>query len=135
MNQKSTSPSWWRRFAAIAFLMGYLLAFVINELHPILSHEHHNSHEHCSDEKEKDPCHRLVFHNDINISCEHDGHFHEPKHECDLCDVLLAQFDFPKIKSFDFKIFKSETCDFSFEEKIFLRFSNHSIFLRGPPLA
>jgi len=135
MNQKSTYSKIMRSLAVAMLLGSYLSAFLFSELHSVLSHDHSHTHESCSVEAEKDPCHRLIFHNDFQGECEHEGgHFHSPKHECELCDALIAQFDFPKITTTDIEIFKSESPDITFEEKIIIHFSYPSILLRGPPV-
>lgn len=134
MNQKSKYHNWWRSLAVATLLLGYCSAFLLNNLHPFLDHEHHHHvHEHCSDEAEKDPCHRFIVHNDHQAKCSHDGHFINTEHQCDLCDAVVAQFNFPRVKTLDLKIFKSEHSDFTFNEELIFRFSHPNISLRGPP--
>ncbi len=120
---------------AVALLLGsYLFAFMTNELHHLFSHDHNHVHESCSEETEKDPCHRFVFHNDVKVDCGHDGHFHSPKQECDLCDVLMPQLKTPKIKIFETSYIQIAQPLCYFENEIYIRFTNPSVFLRGPPI-
>jgi len=135
MIQKSTYSTFVKSFAVALLLGSYLSAFVINELHHVFAHDHQHTHESCSEEAEKDPCHRFVFHNDVKVDCGHDGHFHETAHECDLCDVLMPQLEVPKIKLFKISTSKIAHALCFFEEKIIIQFSDPSIQLRGPPVS
>jgi hypothetical protein len=49
-----------------------------------------HDHEHVvihSAEAEKDPCHRLIYHNDLAQSCDHDSHV-TASDTCDMCDLV-----------------------------------------------
>lgn len=135
MIQKSTYSTFIKSLAVALLLGSYMSAFFINELHHVFAHDHQHVHESCSEETEKDPCHRFVFHNDVKVDCGHDGHFHEPKHECELCDVLMPQLEVPKYKTFKILNFKIAHPLCFFEEKIILPFSDPSNLLRGPPVS
>ena len=135
MIHKSTYSTFIKSFAVALLLGSYLSAFFINEFHHVFAHDHNHVHESCSEETEKDPCHRFIFHNDLQVDCGHDGHFHTPKHECDLCDVLMPQLEVPKFKTFKISTSKIAQPLCVFEEKIIVRFSDPSIFSRGPPVS
>jgi hypothetical protein len=55
-------------------------------LHSIV-HEHDIAIAH-SEEQEKDPCHRLVYHNDKQAGHHHDSHLFVPD-KCKLCAVAF----------------------------------------------
>ncbi len=132
MNQKSKYYNLFRSSAVALLLVGYVSAFLWNGLHHIFLHDY-AAHESCSAKNEKDSCHRFIFHNDNTVKCSHDGHIYAPKHECELCDALVAQYHFPEVKTFAITFYENETSSLIFEEKIAFRFSYPSISLRGPP--
>ncbi len=134
MIHKSTYSTFIKSLAVALLLGSYLSAFFVNELHHVFAHDHQHTHESCSEESEKDPCHRFLFHNDSQVDCGHDGHLYTPKHECELCDVLMPQLEVPKNKIFKISSPKIVQSLCFFEEKIIVRFSDPSIQLRGPPV-
>jgi hypothetical protein len=52
----------------------------------LLVHSHDVAISH-SDEKEKDPCHRLIYHDDTAQGCSHDSHL-VVSDKCQTCDVV-----------------------------------------------
>lgn len=50
------------------------------------AHEHANGVLH-SGEEEKDPCHRSIYHNDIEHGCHHDSHL-IVSDKCKMCDLV-----------------------------------------------
>lgn len=78
-----------KTFSAILLLIIYLIANTqVETLHELL-------HTHAQDdvvvhttEKEKDPCHRTLYHREKNNGCEHDSHFVKVQ-KCSLWHVLV----------------------------------------------
>lgn len=58
--------------------VGFLYAF---------GHEHDVQISH-SYKEEKDPCHRQIYHNDVEAGCDHDVHL-TVSDKCDLCDFAV----------------------------------------------
>jgi hypothetical protein len=93
--------------SAKAALYILLLAFYVagtsqvEVLHELI-HSHNNLISH-SQQEEKDPCHRAVYHHETEKGC---GHSHiVVTDKCELCDlishtdqVLLSRFDSPSIE-------------------------------------
>lgn len=52
-----------------------------------LTHSHHHSVLH-SDEQEKDPCHRAVYHANAGDGCGHQSHI-VITDRCELCDMIV----------------------------------------------
>jgi hypothetical protein len=58
--------------------LGFLYAF---------GHDHHVQISH-SYKDEKDPCHRLIYHNDAEAGCDHEVHL-TVSDKCYLCDFAI----------------------------------------------
>jgi hypothetical protein len=52
-----------------------------------LGHDHDVQISH-SQKEEKDPCHRQIYHNDVEAGCDHDVHL-TVINKCDLCDFAV----------------------------------------------
>jgi hypothetical protein len=67
-----------------------LVLYVCGTSHLELLHSFVHKHEvgvaH-SDEQEKDPCHRLIYHNDTEQGCGHDSHL-VVSDKCEMCDLV-----------------------------------------------
>ena len=50
-------------------------------------HEHANGVLHSSEE-EKDPCHRSIYHSDVEHGCHHDSHL-IVSDKCKMCDLIF----------------------------------------------
>lgn len=96
------------RMFGLLFLVLYVIGTAPAELIHSFSHDHHRyapvSH---SQEQEKDPCHRLLYHNDIETGCDHDLHL-TGSEKCEMCDVVyhgdqtfLCRVDALKLKFSD----------------------------------
>ncbi|MDX1406697.1 MAG: hypothetical protein R3330_01155 [Saprospiraceae bacterium] len=74
---------------AFCLLGIYLSAVVVTEVH--VTHEHtHAPNEVCSDQAERNPCHRAIYHHDTKRGCQHPGHLSEARQDCDLCDAICG---------------------------------------------
>lgn len=118
---------------SVALLLGiYLSAVLFNSLHEYVHQEHH-SHEICTKETEKDPCHKRVFHHDLAEGCKHKTHMLSLESSCKLCDAIVSKyyFSFQKIVSqFESKSVQNPVI---FEQSIIFRISTTAIQLRAPP--
>lgn len=113
-------------------LVIYVLVSLFNNLHQYFHHNHHQL-EICSAETEKDPCHIKVFHHNQTDGCKHETHVYTMENQCELCDAILAKYYFPDEKivtHVEDEIFDHFVL---FEEPFVLKYSNASIWLRGPP--
>jgi hypothetical protein len=67
-----------------------LLVFFVTGSFPVelihsFAHDHQTIVSH-SDDQEKDPCHRLLFHNDAKEGCDHNSHL-IVSDNCQMCDL------------------------------------------------
>jgi hypothetical protein len=120
------------RILSMAMLLLYVAAFFVT---PTFEHHHHekDSEHQCSANNEVDPCHRVIFHNDLKQGCEHDEHFSEHYHSCDVCDKLLTAH--PKlIINCQNKIeLQSSEIDFSFLTEVLISQALFHSSARAPP--
>jgi hypothetical protein len=70
----------------IPLLFLYILSFETKEIHKILHHDRQQSLLH-SPQKEKDPCHRKIFHHEEN-ACKHKTHV-TTSEKCSLCELAV----------------------------------------------
>lgn len=74
----------------VSCLLLLLLYFVgssnVKILHSFI-HVHDISTTH-SDQEELDPCHRLIYHHDVEQGCGHDSHL-IPNEKCAMCDSVF----------------------------------------------
>lgn len=109
MGFKTTSGKAKQRIASLLALL--LLALYVIGTSPVaLIHEFAHDHQVLvthSQEQEKDPCHRLVYHNDVEAGCDHDVHL-TASDTCQMCDLayhgdqtLLLAASYPVLKFSD----------------------------------
>lgn len=76
-------------FRMLALILLVLYVAGTSELEIIHSffhnHDHTVSH---SEEQEQDPCHRLIYHGDIQQGCDHDSHL-IVSDKCHMCDLAF----------------------------------------------
>jgi hypothetical protein len=94
------------RMLGLLFMTLYVIGTAPVELMHSFSHDHNAPASH-SQEQEKDPCHRLLYHNDVETGCDHDLHL-TGSDKCDMCDlvhpgdqIFLFRVDTPKLKFSD----------------------------------
>ncbi|MEM6965001.1 MAG: hypothetical protein AAF573_09560 [Bacteroidota bacterium] len=135
MHQKSKYQNLWQSLSVAVLLLSYCAAFLINNLHPLLDHEHHHhTHKNCSTELAEDAHHLPLVQNDRQTTGNSTDHLVSTEHQCKLCDAVLAQFDFPKINFPSLRSFENEHTQFIFnKEKILFRYAHSNHYLRGPP--
>ena len=75
------------RMLVLLFAVLYIAATSPLELLHSLSHDHGLTVIH-SDEQEEVPCHRLIYHNDIEKGCHHDSHL-LVSDKCQMCDLAF----------------------------------------------
>lgn len=89
-----------KQIFTLLFLVLYLAGTSQLEFVHSFAHDHEESVSH-SDEQEKNPCHRLIYHNDKKESCDHRSHV-MASDKCQMCDAiyhgdqnLLSDIAFP----------------------------------------
>jgi hypothetical protein len=98
-------------------------------LHQAL-HSHTGSIAH-TDDREQDPCHRAIYHDDQEAGCGHSSHFVE-KTKCTLCDIIFHR---DEVCTVDVSVSLSDVCT----EKYFFTYKADGQLLpallpsRGPP--
>ncbi len=70
----------------------YLLVFIVS---PHLAHHHDHLAHVCNEDTEVDPCHRHIFHNDLEKGCKHEQHLFSAKEDCESCAKILNTY--PKL--------------------------------------
>lgn len=78
--KKSTS-----QVLTLLLLVLYIASSANLEIFHAIVHQHAVAVDH-SEEDEKDPCHRLVYHNDKHAGDDHGAHFFVPE-KCKLCAI------------------------------------------------
>jgi hypothetical protein len=71
----------------LLLLLMYITGTSQLELVHSLAHDHVSLISH-SQEQEEDPCHRLIYHNDVENGCGHDSHLIVTD-KCHMCDLTL----------------------------------------------
>ena len=71
---------------SVLLLVLYVAGTSQLELIHSFAHEHEASVSH-SNEQEKDPCHRFIYHNDIEPGCNQDSHL-IVSDKCQMCDLV-----------------------------------------------
>lgn len=88
MNARATSRRLKQRiFQTLMFVLLVLYvagSFELEVLHSFV-HDHDYAITH-SKEQERDPCHRLVYHRDVQRGCDHQSHL-IVSHKCHMCDL------------------------------------------------
>jgi len=74
------------KILTLMLLVFYIAGTSDVELLHSLIHTHDVAATH-SDEQEKDPCHRLIYHNDTEQGCSHDSHL-IVSDKCEMCDLV-----------------------------------------------
>ena len=121
------------KLVSVATLLGiYFAGSLFNNLHKYIHHDHH-SHEVCTAETEKNPCHIKVFHHNITDGCKHDTHMFSAENSCKLCDGILAKYYFPDELGFDQIESEFQLSEPFVTSNFIFRYSNAAIWLRGPP--
>jgi hypothetical protein len=92
------------------------------------SHDHLVSH---SAEQEKDPCHRSVYHLDMETGCGHHSHI-VTTDKCELCD-LIVHSDEILLSTFENSSTPFFTIDFMFCSSNIERNSQSLLSSRAPP--
>ncbi len=120
---------------SIALLMGvYAYALLFDAFHNILHHEHHHQHEVCTEEAEKDPCHKRIFHHDLAEGCKHKTHMFAFEQACNLCDAIIGKYYFPVEKVFSQIPGEIVQRLLPVEQQLVVRISIPTVRLRAPPL-
>ena len=91
-------------FTSLLLVLYIASTFQIEVLHKFFhSHDHLVSH---AEAQEEDPCHRAIYHHDLEKGCGHHSHI-LVTNKCDLCDlifhtdqILLSNFESPSIDFF-----------------------------------
>lgn len=101
------------QMATVLLLLLYLIGSSNVELFHSFAHDDEILITH-SDEQEKDPCHRLIYHSDVKDGCGHESHL-VVADKCSMCDVAY-QSDQGILKIFTFK------SAFPFEVELYSRY-------------
>jgi hypothetical protein len=87
------------RMLVVFLMVLYIIGTAQQDLLHAFSHSHHASISH-SEEQEKDPCHRSIYHHDMEQGCDHDSHLNVSD-KCQMCDhafhgdqTFLSHVDF-----------------------------------------
>ena len=78
-----------KRITGKVFPFLLLVLYFVGTSHPELLHSFAHSHDAFvvhSEEQEKDPCHRLIYHDDAERGCGHDSHL-IVSDRCHMCDL------------------------------------------------
>jgi len=118
---------------SFAMLLLYVVAFFFT---PLLEHHNHEVEENhqCTAEHEVDPCHRFIFHHDIQKGCKHPEHLLAHRTSCDACDKLLTVH--PKLMDVPVHSivqYASKSVHFIVNESA-INYTFFQILTRGPPV-
>ena len=79
-----------KRAASPVFTLLFLVLYVAGtsqlELLHSFAHDHEASVSH-TEEQEKNPCHRLIYHHDEGLGCDHSLHL-MVSNKCQMCDTI-----------------------------------------------
>jgi hypothetical protein len=92
---------------------------------------HHHDHTQHSQEEEQNPCHRTIFHNDLNQGCNHKNHFGKAVVDCGFCKYYNNSFFELILNQYNISIeFEEDTIDNSL-----CSYSSAKLIpqVRGPP--
>ena len=111
----------------------YTSALFVSYIHTYFAHQK-VAQEVCSLENEKDPCHRSIYHQDVENGCDHDTHLIVPVVNCEQClFIVTSHVADHKV----YKLKKIENPDISNNPYYSQDFINNPLtdnYLRGPPL-
>jgi hypothetical protein len=117
MHNRITSKKLMTSAARLSSLL-LLLLYVVGTSHLDLLYSFVHNHDVIvthSDEQEKDPCHKLLYHNDVKQGCDHKAHL-IVSDKCQMCDLIhhgekslltLATFSFGDFSEGHFIFYKS----------------------------
>jgi hypothetical protein len=86
-----------QRLASLILLFVYITA--ISNVARLHAHEHEIAH---MDRQEQDPCHRAMYHQDLQNGCDHDSHLVASSDDCDLCHHLTFHKDQHDVVAIDY---------------------------------
>ena len=109
----------------VVYVLGAVGTGVLNEIAG-----HHPEHSH-SIEKESDPCHRTIFHQDKIHGCKHTSHISKIE-KCNCGHTLFSGYVIPRSFSIGKELFNLYYSYF-FPTSALLSESHPEITLRGPP--
>lgn len=116
-------------------IISYLLlaVFSLQVVYVLLKNSDHHHHDHTLHtlEEELNPCHRTIFHNDLDHGCDHKNHFGEKQDDCAFCKYYNVNYfelkiDFLDI-NFNFEINRLDYINFSYNRPQLITQT------RGPP--
>jgi hypothetical protein len=133
MKSHSKNNNITKRLLSFAMLMLYVMAFFLT---PSFEHHHHDTDEDhlCTVENEVDPCHRVIFHQDVQQGCQHEEHFIAHHESCEVCDKLLTVH--PKLMDVWADAIVLYGSDFTqvVANKVLTNSTSQQKFARGPPM-
>jgi hypothetical protein len=102
-------------------------------IHSAAEHTHQYESQ-CSEELEKDPCHRKVVHHDENADCAHDSHISATYVECMLCSVAPLRHEGLMEEPMESILYSIQSKDMLYEgQEAFVSTFKNSSESRGPP--